>query len=110
MLAKFSRFLERVLNLNPDQRQNVTTFSMMAGEVSLLLAIGLLVYVLRYSWPDKILEANAGPLISGLFNVVYGLLGLMLVQTVGKVSIAIGGKLKATIMGNTVEADSDPTP
>ena len=101
-------WIKKSLGLNADERQNLTTFSVMAGEVSLLAAIGLLVYVLRYSWPDAILTANAGSLISGLFNVVYGLLGLLAIQTAAKAAIALGGKIKATLPGGTsVEAESE---
>jgi hypothetical protein len=101
-------WIKSALGLNPEERQNLTTFSVMAGEVSLLAAIALLVYVLRYSWPAKILENNASALISGLFNVVYGLLGLLAIQTAAKAAIALGGKIKATLPGGTsVEAESE---
>lgn len=94
------------LNLDDDQRQNLTTFSMMAGEVSLLAAIALLVYVLRYSWPASVIQAHSALIISGLFNVVYGLLVLMAIQTAAKAAIALGGKIKAALGNASVEAES----
>lgn len=102
-----SLFSRKSLTLVDDERQNLTTFSMMAGEVSLLVAIGLLVWVLRYSWPAEILKEHAGALIDGLFKVVFGLLALMGLQTFGKVVIAIGGKIKAAAFGASLEAESE---
>jgi hypothetical protein len=95
----------KALGLNDDERQNLTTLSLMLGEVALTVAIGLLVYVLRYSWPDAIIAANATVLISGLFNVVYGLLILMGIQIAAKAAIAVGGKIKAAFGGASVEAE-----
>lgn len=100
-------WIRNSLGLNPEERQNLTTYSVMAGEVSLLAAIGLLLYVLRYSWPAAIVQAHASELISGLFNVVYGLLGLLGIQTAAKAAIALGGKIKAAFGGASVEAESD---
>lgn len=100
-------WIRKTLGLNADERQNLTTYSVMAGEVSLLAAVGLLVYLLRYSWPASIIQAHASELISGLFNVVYGLLILMGVQTAAKAAIALGGKIKAAFGSASVEAECD---
>lgn len=94
-------------NMNDEQRQTLTTWAMMGGVAALTFAVGLMVYVLRYSWPVDILSANAGALIAGLFNVVYGLLGLMGVMILAQAVIAIGGKMKASAFGTSIEAESE---
>ena len=102
----------RWLGLNEEERQTLTTWAMLGGVAALTIAVGLLVYVLRYSWPDVILAANATALISGLFHVVFGLLVLMGVMIVAQAVIAIGGKMKASFGGASIEAEAknDPDP
>lgn len=98
-------FSRRSLSLNDDERQNLTTYSMMGGAMSLTLAIALLVYVQRYSWPAEIVAAHAGALIGGLFNVIFGCLILMAIMIIAQAVIAIGGKMKASAFGASIEAE-----
>jgi len=100
------------LGLNDEQRQSLTTWAMLGGVAALTFAVGLMVYVLRYSWPDAVVLANAPVLIGGLFNVTYGLLALMAVMIVAQAVIAIGGKMRAAFGGAEIEASvrEDQTP
>jgi len=97
----------RWLGLNEEERQTLTTWAMLGGVAALTVAVGLLVYVLRYSWPAAVLAANASTLIAGLFNVVFGLLGLMGVMIVAQAVIAIGGRMSAEFWGAKINAESD---
>jgi hypothetical protein len=95
------------LDLNDEERQALTTWAMLGGVAALTFAVGLMVYVLRYSWPESIVAAHAPLLIGGLFNVVYGLLGMMVVMIVAQAVIAIGGKMKASIGAASIEAEAE---
>lgn len=101
-----SIFSRKALSLNDDERQNLTTFGMFGGVMALTVAIGLLVYVQRYSWPAEIVTAHAAALIGGLFNVIYGLLILMAIMIIAQAVIAIGGKMKAAFGGASIEAEA----
>lgn len=96
-----------MLNLTDEQRQTLTTWAMLGGLAALTVAVGLLVYVLRYSWPVEVLVANAPVLIAGLFNVIYGVLALMGVMIVATAVIAIGGKMKASFGTASIEAEAE---
>lgn len=103
-------FSRTALGLNDDERQNLTTLSMMGGAMAMTVGIGLLVYVLRYSWPAAIVVAHAALIIGGLINVIYGCLALMAVMIVAQAVIAIGGKMRASAFGAEIEASAnDPT-
>lgn len=95
------------LGLNDDQRQNLTTLSMMGGTIALTAVTAGILWMIRYSWPTHILTMHAGAIIDGLFNLSYGLLALMAVQIVAQAVIAIGGKMKAGFGPASIEASSD---
>lgn len=95
------------LKLSDDERQNLTTFTMIGGVMALTVAIGLLLYVLRYSWPAEVVLAHAEQLIAGLFNVSYGILTLMAIMVVAQAVIAIGGRMKASIGAASIEAEAE---
>lgn len=95
--------LNRFLDLNDDQRQALTTWSMMAGTMALTVAVGVMVYVQKYSWPIEF----APVLIEGFFNIIYGLLALMAIQIVAQAVIAIGGRIKGSFGGATIEAEAE---
>jgi len=100
-------FSRATLSMNDDERQNLTTLSMMGGAMALTVAIGLLVYVLRYSWPEVIVAANAPAIITGLIHIIFGCLALMAIMIVAQAVIAIGGKMKASFGGASVEAEAE---
>jgi hypothetical protein len=100
-------WLKPRLNLNDEERQSLTTWAMLGGVAALTFAVGLMVYVLRYSWPAAVVAAEAKTLIAGLFNVTYGLLALMAVMIVAQAVIAIGGKMRASFGGAEIEASAE---
>lgn len=100
-------FSRQTLSLNDDERQNLTTFSMMSGAMALTGAIALLVYMQRYSWPEKIVHDHAALLIGGMFNVIYGCLGLMGIMIIAQAVISIGGWIKAAFLGASLEAAAE---
>lgn len=107
MLIKFKAILDRALSLNDDERQNLTTYSMMAGAMVLTILIAVMVWMLRYSWTTVLLAAHAERIIDGLFWIAYGLLGLMAVQIIAQAVIAIGGKMKASLGAASIEAEAE---
>jgi hypothetical protein len=109
MLDRFLKWLNPrpALSLNDEERQNLTTYSMMGGVIALTFGVGLLLYVLRYSWPAEVVLNHAALLIGGLFNVSYGLLGLMAIMVIAQAVIAIGGKMKASFGGASIEAEAE---
>ena len=95
------------LRLSGDERQNLTTYSMMGGTMALTVAIGLLVWVLRYSWPEAVVVSHAAAMMNYLFYIILAFIGLQAVQVVAQAVIAIGGRMKASFGGASVEASDE---
>lgn len=96
-----------MLNLSDDERQNLTTYSMMGGAMALTVAIGILIWVLRYSWPEAIVAAHAIVIMDYLFKIICGLMALQAVMIVAQAVIAIGGKMRASFGGAEIEAEAE---
>lgn len=103
------KWLRQALQLDPNQRQNITTFSMMGGTMALTVVIGLLVWVLRYSWPEAVAVSLAAVIADYLFKIIMAFIGLQAVQIFAQAAIAIGGKIggKIGLDGVEVEANSE---
>lgn len=97
----------RWLRLTDDERQNLTTYSMMCGTMALTVAIGLLVWVLRYSWPEAIALALASTIADYLFKIIMAFIGLQAVQVIAQAVIAIGGRMSAEFAGAKIEAEAE---
>lgn len=98
-------FTRKNLDLNDDEQQTLAQYSMMGGAMALTVAIGLLVWVLRYSWPEAVVLQHAATLMDYLFKIVMAFIALQAIQTIAQAVIAIGGKMKASAFGATVEAE-----
>jgi hypothetical protein len=96
-----------MINLNDDQRQTMTTWSMLGGAIASTGVIAGLIYIMRYSWPDAIIQLHAALIIGGLFNVIYGFMGLVGIMVIAQAVIAIGGKMKASFGGASLEAEAE---
>lgn len=92
------------LSLTDDERQNLTTFSLMGGIVALTGVIALLVYVLLNFWPKAIVNEQAVLLMGYLYHIILGLLALQGIQILTQAAIALGGFLKASFGGASIEA------
>lgn len=112
MLSRILHWLgaRRLLSLNRDERQNLTTLSMMGGAMAMTVAIGILVWIVRYSWPAQTLLQLAPAILDGLFNVIYGMLAMTAIMVVTQAAIALGGKVKGKFGPAELEANNDPTP
>lgn len=95
------------LSLNDDERQNLTTYSMMGGAMALTVALGILVWVLRFSWPESIVISLAPQLADYLFWVIMAIIGLQAIMIIAQAVIAIGGKMKASFGGASIEAEAE---
>lgn len=109
MLAKLLQWVgfRKLLSLNPDERQNLTTLSLMGGAMAVTVFVGVLVYLARYSWPEELLPALAPAILDGMFNVIYGMLAMMGVMIVTQAAIALGGKVKGKFGPAEIEASTD---
>jgi hypothetical protein len=105
-----SLFSRKSIQLNDDERQGLTTLSMMAGAMAGTGATALLVWVLRYSWPEAVANANAALLMGYLFHIILAVLGIVAIQIIAQATIAIGGKIKAAAFGASVEAETHSDP
>lgn len=95
--------LNKLLDLTDDQRQTLTTWSMMGGTMALTLSVAILVWIQRVSWPIE----YAPVLIDGFFHIIFGLLALMGIQIIAQAVIAIGGRLKGSFGGASFEAEAE---
>jgi len=109
MIARFLTWLglRRLLNLNPDERQNLTTLSLMGGAMAMTGFVAILVWIVRYSWSNELLVSLAPAILEGLFNVVYGMLAMMGIMIVTQAAIALGGKVKGKFGPAEIEASTD---
>lgn len=99
--------LNRLMGMNLSQRQNLTTLSMMGGAMAMTLAVGILVWIVRYSWPTDVMVTLAPAILDGLFNVIYGMLMMMGIMVITQASIALGGKIKGKFGPAELEASTD---
>lgn len=99
-----------MLNLNDEQRQTLTTWSMLGGAGVFTVLTGVLVWIIRWSWPKEIMVALAPTILDKLAWITFGSLGLVAVMIVTMATIAVGGRVKAKVMGQEFEAETDKMP
>jgi hypothetical protein len=99
--------LKRLLGLNDDERQNLTTLSMMFGTMALTVVLAGMTWLQRFGWSHEVIVQNAPALIDGFFNLSFGVLGLMGIMIVAQAVIAIGGKLKGALGPASFEAEAE---
>lgn len=98
-----------MLNLKDEQRQSLTTWSMLGGAVAMTVCVGALVWIIRYSWPDALLASLAPKILDHLAWLAFGCLALVGVMVVAQATIAMGGKFKAKFGGAEFEAQAEPS-
>lgn len=86
-----------MLNLNDDQRQNLTTYAMMGGAMVFTIITGILVWIIRYSWPKELLPVLGAKILDHLAWVAFGTLGLVGILVIAMATIAIGGRISAKL-------------
>ena len=111
MLSRFLQWLgaRRLLSLNPNERQNLTTLALMGGAMAMTVLVGVLVWIVRYSWTTELVQRLAPEILSGLFNVIYGMLAMTGIMIVTQASIALGGKVKGKFGPAELEASQNDT-
>lgn len=101
------KLLNWMITMSDPVRRNVFTWTMLVGSMVLTAAIALLVLMLRYSWSEAVVVANAPALIEGFFQIAFGLLGLQGLITIVIAAVVLGGKLRGKAGPLELEADPD---
>lgn len=96
-----------MLNLNDDQRQNLTTWSMLGGAIVFTVLTAVMVYIIRWSWPKEIMLALAPVILDKLAWIAFGTLGLVGVMVVAMATIAVGGRLRGKVGVFEIEAETE---
>lgn len=96
------RWLRRIfsrtsLGMDDDERQNLTTLSMMGGAMVMTGLISVMVWIIRWSWPDELLADLAPAILDHLAWITFGAMGLMAVMIIAQATIAVGGRFKAKL-------------
>ena len=99
--------IRNALNLTPNQRQNLTTLSLMGGAMAMTVCVGALIYILRYSWPPEILKDLAPAILDDISWIAFGCLFLVGVMVIAQASIAVGGRFRGRLGPAEVEAGAD---
>lgn len=109
MLRKWFRYIfsRKALGLDPEERQTMTTYSMLGGAIVMTFIVAILVWIVRWSWPKELLFALAPEILNGLFWITYGCLGLMAVMIIAQATIAVGGRFKGKIGPAEFSAETD---
>lgn len=100
-----SVFSRRTLDLGENERQSVAQFSMLGGAMAFTVATALIIYILRYSWPDAVVNANAAILMGYFYHLAIGGLVLIGIHVLTQAAIAIGGKISAEFAGAKFAAE-----
>lgn len=96
-----------MLNLNDDQRQNLTTWSMLGGAMAFTILTAVMVYIIRWSWPKEVMVALAPVILDKLAWIAFGTLGLVGVMVVAMATIAVGGRLRGKAGMFEIEAETE---
>lgn len=95
------------LDMTDEQRQTLTTWSMLGGAIAMTLFQTILLLVIRYSWPEPLQQQLAPEILKAVTEISFGCLVMMGIMVVAQATIAIGGKVKGKIGMAEFEADTE---